>query len=75
MVFEVWLHSELAALLRFADTLCGNRSLAEEIADRAVLVTELARLPRKQRAGAGLELALDVGDRATWFDAEQAVPN
>ena len=113
MVFEVWLRSELPALLRFADPLCGSRQLAEEIvqdvglkvhrrwghieplphreayvrrmiineylswrrkwsrlvpqadlddktatstdlseahADRAVLVAELGRLPRKQRA-------------------------
>lgn len=31
MVFEIWLPSELPALLRFADARCGSRTPAEEI--------------------------------------------
>jgi RNA polymerase sigma factor (sigma-70 family) len=37
MTFEVWLRAELPGLLRFSDSLCGGRQLAEEIVQDVAL--------------------------------------
>ena len=37
MTFEIWLRAELPGLLRFSDSLCGGRQLAEEVVQDVAL--------------------------------------